>query len=61
MGKIADFLDKMPYEKRYNVKPEQVEEVKQWMREREFDGGVSFNADFTQIYKCEILPEKTKK
>jgi hypothetical protein len=56
-----NWLDTMPYDKHYPVTKEQAEVVKKWMRlQPEFDGGISFNADFTQIYKSEmpVVPEK---
>jgi hypothetical protein len=57
-----DWLDTMPLNKRFPVESdEQRETIKQWMRlQPEFDGGISFNADFTQIYKSEmpVVPEK---
>jgi len=52
----------MPIGPRYKVSPRQAELVKEWMRKQpKYDGGVSFSADFAEIYKSDITNlEKTK-
>jgi hypothetical protein len=57
------FLDTMPLNKRFPVtSDEQRETIKRWMRcQQEYDGGVSFNADFTEVYKCEMPTKKQEK
>jgi hypothetical protein len=51
---IHGFLYTMPYDRRYSVKPEQVETIKGYMRENEWQGGLSFSADYKTIYKTRI-------
>ena len=58
---LFHFLDTMPHGKTYRVTPEDVEIIKDWMRDKPFDGGVNFNSDFTKIYKFEVPEIKEKK
>ena len=60
MGKLEEWLERMPYDRTYTVKTEQIEPIKNWMDTKLFQGGVSFNHDFTKIYRYEI-PEPKKK
>lgn len=61
MGKLDKWLDDLPPDgKRWKVRPELIEPIKKWMRSKPLDGGVSFNEDFTEIYKFEIPNENVK-
>lgn len=48
---INTYLDKLPVDSRFSVKPEQIEAVKTYMRSRKWDGGLHFTADWKTIYK----------
>ena len=56
--KIHIFLSEMPCDKWYNIKPEQMPFIIEWMLDREWDGGIVFNKRMNQIMKNEI--PKTK-
>jgi len=51
---VSIFLDKMPEGKRHSVKPGQIEAIKSYMRSRDWQGGLSFSADYKTIYKTRI-------
>lgn len=48
---VERFFDSMPVGARYNVKPEQIEQIKRYMLSRKWDGGLHFTADWKTIYK----------
>lgn len=52
--RVHTFLDTMPYDKRYSVKQEQIEIIKSYMRANDWQGGLSFSADYKTIYKTRI-------
>lgn len=58
--KLFAFLDTMPINKRYQINPGHKELIFEWMDGKEYDGGISFSSDWSEIYKCEIPKEKTK-
>lgn len=55
---IYKFFDELPVGSRFNVKPEQIEIIKNYMRSRKWDGGLHFTADWKTIYKTNIPDEK---
>ena len=59
------WLDTMPTGKRLPVTEWQAGVVRTWIQRQpeiggEIDGGMNFNATFTEIYKMEILPVSEK-
>jgi len=58
--KMFAFLDSMILNKRYRIKPEHKEIIFEWMKGKDYDGGISFSADWSEIYKCEMPEEKKK-
>ena len=59
-SKLFTFLDTMQLNKRYQIKPEHIPVIEQWMNGKDYDGGISFSSDWSEIYKCEMPKEKTK-
>lgn len=57
---LHKFLDEMPVNKRYSVKPEQIEPIKAYMREKELQGGLNFSGDYKTIYKNRLPLQKDK-
>jgi len=51
---VSKFFDELPEGASFTVKPEQVETVKNYMRSREWYGGLHFTADWKTIYKTSI-------
>jgi len=51
---ISKFFDELPEGASFKVKPEQVETIKNYMRSREWYGGLHFTADWKKIYKTSI-------
>lgn len=51
---LRKFLDEMPENKRYSVKPEQIDPIKSYMRSKVLQGGLNFSADFKTIYKNKL-------
>lgn len=48
---VERFLDEMKVGSRFTVKPEQIDQIKRYMRGRKWDGGLHFTADWGMIYK----------
>ena len=59
-SKLFAFLDTMQLNKRFRIKPEHKELIFEWMNGKDYDGGISFSSDWSEIYKCEIPKEKMK-
>lgn len=51
---VDQWLRNMPIGRKYKVDERQAEIVKDWMQDKEYYGGISFNADFSMIYRSDI-------
>lgn len=48
------WFDTMPMDKRYTIDSRQLALAKLWAWDKDYDGGLHFNSDFTQIYKTQV-------
>ena len=58
--RLFTFLDTMKLNKRYQIKPEHIPIIFEWMNGKDYEGGISFSSDWNEIYKCEMTKEKEK-
>ena len=53
-AKVALWLERMPLNVRYKVDARQIELIKEWIGDADYDKGIHFSEDWSEVYKTDI-------